>query len=72
MDQKEFEVISQKSEVELEKLKIEFRDKLWNLKKDLELGKVKNIREIKSIRKDIARVLTVLNSKRDLLGRNKI
>ncbi len=70
MNKKEFETISQKSDVELEKMAIEFRDKLWVLKKDLEMGKVKNIREIKHTRKDIARVLTVLNSKKDLL-RNK-
>ena len=70
MNKKEFETISQKSDVELEKMATEFRDKLWVLKKDLEMGKVKNIREIKHTRKDIARVLTVLNSKKDLL-RNK-
>ncbi len=68
MNKKEFEIITQKSTVELEKLAIESRDKLWNLKKDLEMGKVKNIREIKNIRKDIARVLTVLNSKKNLLA----
>lgn len=68
MNKKEFEIITQKSTVELEKLAIESRDKLWNLKKDLEMGKVKNIKDIKNIRKDIARVLTVLNSKKNLLA----
>ena len=67
MNKKEFEVISQKSNIELEKLASEFKDKLWGLKKDLKAGKVKNIKEIKNIRKDIARILTILNSRKDLL-----
>ncbi len=67
MNKKEFEVISQKTEVELRNLAIELKDKLWNLKKDLKAGKVKNIKEAKEIRKDIARVLTILNSKKNLL-----
>ncbi len=68
MNKKEFEVISQKSKIELEKLALEFKDKLWSLKKDLKAGKVKNIKEIKNTRKDIARILTILNSKKNIYG----
>ena len=68
MNKKEFEVISQKSDIELKKLVLEFKDKLWSSKKDLKAGKVKNIKEVKNVRKDIARILTILNSRKDLLG----
>ena len=67
MNKKEFTVFSQKSDVELNKSFLEFKDKLWDLRKDLKMGKVKNIKSIKEARKDIARVLTILNSKKDLL-----
>ena len=45
---------------ELEKLLIELRERLRVLKFDLSSGKVKNVREIRQIRKDIARILTHL------------
>ncbi len=40
----------------------ELRDKLWQLRVDLKSGKIKNVREIRSTRKDIARILTKMNS----------
>lgn len=36
----------------------ELKDKLWSLKTDLVAGKVKNVKEIKKIKKNIARILT--------------
>lgn len=36
----------------------EMRDRLWSLKTDLAAGKVKNVKEIKKIKKNIARILT--------------
>lgn len=36
----------------------DLRDKLWSLKTDLAAGKVKNVREIQKIKKDISRILT--------------
>ena len=36
----------------------ELKDKLWSLKTDLAAGKVKNVKEIKKIKKNIARILT--------------
>ncbi|MEK7612329.1 MAG: 50S ribosomal protein L29 [Patescibacteria group bacterium] len=39
------------------------QDRLWNLKTDLASGKVKNVSEIKQVKHDIARILTILNTK---------
>lgn len=40
------------------------RDRLWNLGNDLAAGKVKNVREIQTQKKSIARILTVLSLRR--------
>jgi large subunit ribosomal protein L29 len=48
---------------ELEKILKEKREKLKNLKLDLALGKLKNVREIRQTKRDIARILTILKSK---------
>jgi ribosomal protein L29 len=48
---------------ELQKQLNDNRDKLWSLKTDLVSGKVKNVREIKKLKRDIARILTVMKSK---------
>jgi large subunit ribosomal protein L29 len=54
--------IKQKSKSELQKTLRELREKLRQLRFDLEAGKVKNIREVRTIKKDIARILTCLKS----------
>lgn len=41
----------------------EWRNTLWQLRADLSQGKVKNVREITTIKKKIARALTVLQTK---------
>ncbi len=41
----------------------EKREKLRELRFDLSAGKIKNVREIRKIRKEIARILTKLNNK---------
>jgi len=61
MDKKQFQELKTKPAPELQKMLQELRDKLWQLKVDLASGKVKNIKEIKEIKKDIARILTILN-----------
>jgi len=48
---------------ELEKILKEKREKLKNLKLDLIQGKLKNVREIRETKRDIARVLTILKEK---------
>jgi len=45
---------------ELKKLLQDNREKLRELRFNLESGKVKNVREIRKIKKDIARILTTL------------
>ena len=52
--------LRQKSEAELKKLLPDNREKLRQLKFDLASGKVKNVRVIREIKKDIARILTLL------------
>lgn len=55
--------LKQKSEKELQRLLQEDREKLRQLRFDLSAGKVKNVREIRKIKKDIARILTTLCQK---------
>lgn len=55
--------IKQKSKKELERFLGQNREKLRQLRFDLASGKVKNVREIRKIKKDIARILTFLNLK---------
>ena len=50
----------QKSKSELQKILIDKYERLRQLRFDLAAGKVKNIREIHQIKKDIARILTLL------------
>lgn len=57
------EELRQKSKAELQRLLEEQRAKLQNLRFNLASGKVKNIREIRATKKDIARILTITNSK---------
>ncbi len=49
---------------ELKKDIHEMRERIWKLKADLAAGKVKNVREIKEIKKDIARSFTIMNTKK--------
>ena len=55
--------LRQKSQTELRKLLQESREKLRQLRFDLASGKVKNVREIRMTKKDIARILTLLKQK---------
>jgi len=52
-----------KSEKELNRMLAEDREKLRKLKFDLSSGKVKNVREIRKVKKNIARILTLINQK---------
>jgi ribosomal protein L29 len=55
----------QKPKKELQRLLRTNQDKLRQLRFDLASGKVKNVREIRQIKKDIARILTTLCQKKD-------
>ena len=50
-----------KSRVELEKLVVELRAKVWQYRIDLASGKTKNIKEIQAAKKAIARALTAIS-----------
>ncbi|MDI6591658.1 MAG: 50S ribosomal protein L29 [Patescibacteria group bacterium] len=52
--------LRQKSKPELQKMLQDWREKLRKLRFDLASGKVKNVREIREVKKDIARILTLL------------
>ena len=53
--------LRQKTKSELQKLLIDVREKLRQLRFNLASGKVKNVREIRKIKKEIAQILTILN-----------
>jgi large subunit ribosomal protein L29 len=55
--------LREKSNNELQKILKEEREKLRKLRFDLVAGKIKNVREIRKVKKEIARILTVLNEK---------
>ncbi len=61
MKKKEFEQLKTKPGAELKQILASLRDNLWNLKNDLAGGKVKNVKEIHKVKKDIARILTILS-----------
>ena len=41
---------------------LEMREKIWHSKLELMAGKTKNLKEIRTMRKDIARALTALKA----------
>lgn len=55
--------LQQKTASELQKLLQDSQEKLRQLRFDLAAGKVKNVREIRKVRRNIARVLTTINHK---------
>ena len=55
--------IKKRSEAELKDILAKRREKLRQLRFDLASGKVKNIRDIRIAKKDIAKILTILNNK---------
>jgi len=65
MKKKDLEQLNTKNKTELLKQLGEHKDKLWSLKVDLASGKVKNVREIHHLKRNIARILTVLSKKKE-------
>lgn len=57
------EELRKKTLEELNKLLIESKKKLQDLKFDLSLGKVKNINIVRGLKKDIARIQTIIKEK---------
>lgn len=64
MKRKDFEQLKNLSVEELQKMVLEKKDKIRQLKFDLSLGKIKNFSDIKKIKKDIAQILTLINQKK--------
>ncbi len=65
MKRKEISELKNRSLPELQKLFEEARVKLRILKFDLAAGKVKNVRDVRMLKKDIARILTFTRQKAD-------
>jgi len=63
--------IQRKSKKELQDILTTSRDKLRELRFNLASGKVKNIKEIHQIRRDIARILTILREQKIKNSKNK-
>ena len=55
--------LQRKSQSELQHILIENREKLRQLRFDLASGKVKNVRQIRKAKKEIAQALTILKQK---------
>lgn len=55
-----------KSKEDLYKLLLDSSKKLQELKFNLAAGKVKNVRSVRALKKDIARVLTLLNQMEEI------
>ena len=55
--------LKDKTQESLEKLLQEKREKLRQLRFELSQDKLKNVSEIKNIKKNIARILTIINLK---------
>ena len=54
--------LKQKSKSDLQITLQEDRERLRVLRFDLEAGKVKNVRELRQLKKDVARILTILRN----------
>lgn len=64
MKKKEFEKLKTRSEAELKADLAASQEKLWQTSRDILAGKQKNVREVRAIRVDIARMLTLINAKK--------
>ncbi|MBZ9578425.1 50S ribosomal protein L29 [Patescibacteria group bacterium] len=56
--------LRKKPKAKLQKILRDKREKLGDICFNLASGKIKNVREIKELKKDIARILTLLNKQR--------
>ena len=65
MKNKESQELKNKPLVELNKNLVDYRERLRKLRFDLSQGKVKNIKEIKMIKKMIAKILTLISMKHE-------
>jgi len=66
MKKKNFQETKDRPAAELQKNLAEYQERLRVLKFDLAAGKVKNIREIRAVKKNIAQILTILKVKQEV------
>ena len=57
--------LAQKNKKELSNLLIENRKKVSRLRFDLASKKIKNVRQVRELKRDIVRILTILNKQND-------
>ena len=55
--------LQKKTEKELIKMTVDSKTKLQQLRFDLPSGKIKNVREIRKLRREIARIATLLTQR---------
>lgn len=65
MKTKEMEQLKNKQEMELINDIKKSKDKLWELQVDLRAGKLKNVSEIKKLKKLIARINTIVSERKN-------
>lgn len=63
MKKSEIKKLANKSAEELAKDAAEAKEKLWQLSRDIASGKIKNAHARSALRRDIARMLTVMHNK---------
>lgn len=63
MKKTEFAKLKNQSAAELAKLLAETKEKLVNLTHDIAANKVKNVRSAGALRRDIARIMTLMQNK---------
>ncbi|RLD15535.1 MAG: 50S ribosomal protein L29 [Caldiserica bacterium] len=64
MKRKEFEALKELTFEELHVKLKDLRERFFNLKIEYERGQLKNYKSMKELKKDIARILTLMNLKR--------
>lgn len=62
MKKQEVKELKNKPVAELQKFLGESRERLRTLRHNLAAGKVKNVKELRALKKDIARLLTFINA----------
>lgn len=59
-----FKELTTKSEAEIKSLLVELKAKAHDLSVKMKLAQVKNVKELGKVKKDIARIMTFLGSKK--------
>lgn len=62
MKKKDIAKLKSRTPEELTKDAAELREKLWEMRREIAGGKVKNVKQRRDMKKDLARTLTALNA----------